>query len=162
MTDHHAILPTVEMARTDLSALPSGEREVLTLLAVRLLCATGQAHLFETVTATLKCASHTFTAKGKTVLQSGWKGIEQNFRTSLKQKSVAEDDAQEERCLPELIKGQRFEAVSASVRKGKTAPPRHYTEDSLLAAMETAGTEDLPEDAERKGLGTSATRAATL
>lgn len=73
--DHHAILPTVG-ARTDLSELPSGERDVLTLLAVRLLCATTQVHRFEAVTAILDCQGYTFTAKGKTILQSGWKEVD--------------------------------------------------------------------------------------
>ena len=85
VTDHHAIIPTVEIARTDLSELPSGERDVLTLLAVRLLCATTQANRFEAVTAILDCQGHTFTAKGKTILQSGWKEVERIHRMSIRQ-----------------------------------------------------------------------------
>lgn len=161
VTDHHAIIPTVEIARTDLSELPSGERDVLTLIAARLLSATAQAHRFEAVTAVLDCQSNSFTAKGKTVLQAGWKEVECLYRMGLKQ-SKPEDDENVDASLPMLQEGQVFESVSASVREGKTSPPKHYTEDSLLAAMETAGTEDMPEDAERKGLGTPATRAATL
>lgn len=161
VTDHHAIIPTVEIARTDLSELPSGERDVLTLIAARLLSATAQAHRFEAVTAVLDCQSNSFTAKGKTVLQAGWKEVECLYRMGLKQ-SKPEDDENMDASLPMLQEGQVFETVSASVREGKTSPPKHYTEDSLLAAMETAGTEDMPEDAERKGLGTPATRAATL
>ena len=161
VTDHHAIIPTVEIARTDLSALPAGERDVLTLIAVRLLCATGQTHRYEAVTATLDCSGHSFTAKGKTVLQAGWKETERLHRMGLKQ-AKQEDKDNEDAALPELKEKQVFEHVAASVREGKTSPPKHYTEDSLLAAMETAGAEDMPEDAERKGLGTPATRAATL
>ena len=161
VTDHHAIIPTVEIARTDLTELPSGERDVLTLLAVRLLCATTQAHRFETVTAMLDCQRHTFTAKGKTILQSGWKEVERIHRMSIRQ-SETEHKENEAVALPVLQEGQTFEAVSASLREGKTSPPKHYTEDTLLSAMETAGAEDMPEDAERKGLGTPATRAATL
>ena len=161
VTDHHAIIPTVEIARTDLSELPSGERDVLTLLAVRLLCATTQAHRFETVTAMLDCQGHTFTAKGKTILQSGWKEVERIHRMSIRQ-SETEHRENEDAALPVLKEGQTFETVSASLREGKTSPPKHYTEDTLLSAMENAGAEDMPDDAERKGLGTPATRAATL
>ena len=161
VTDHHAILPTVEIARTDLSELPSGERDVLTLLAVRLLCATTQANRFEAVTAMLDCQGYTFTAKGKTILQSGWKEVERIHRMSIRQ-SETEHRENEDAALPVLKEGQTFETVSSSLREGKTSPPKHYTEDTLLSAMETAGAEDMPEDAERKGLGTPATRAATL
>ena len=161
VTDHHAIIPTVEIARTDLSELPSGERDVLTLLAVRLLCATTQANRFEAVTAILDCQGHTFTAKGKTILQSGWKEVERIHRMSIRQ-SETERRENEDAALPVLKEGQTFETVSASLREGKTSPPKHYTEDTLLSAMENAGAEDMPEDAERKGLGTPATRAATL
>lgn len=161
VTDHHAIIPTVEIARTDLSELPSGERDVLTLLAVRLLCATTQANRFEAVTAMLDCQEYTFTAKGKTILQSGWKEVERIHRMSIRQ-SETEHRENEDAALPVLKEGQTFETVSASLREGKTSPPKHYTEDTLLSAMETAGAEDMPEDAERKGLGTPATRAATL
>ena len=161
VTDHHAIIPTVEIARTDLSELPSGERDVLTLIAARLLSATAQAHRFEAVTAVLDCQGNSFTAKGKTVLQAGWKEVERLYRMGLKE-SKPEDDENTDASLPMLQEGQIFETVSASVREGKTSPPKHYTEDSLLAAMETAGAGDMPEDAERKGLGTPATRAATL
>lgn len=161
VTDHHAIIPTVEIARTDLTELSSGERDVLTLLAVRLLCATTQAHRFETVTAMLDCQGHTFTAKGKTILQSGWKEVERIHRMSIRQ-SETEHRENEDAALPVLKEGQTFETVSASLREGKTSPPKHYTEDTLLSAMENAGAEDMPDDAERKGLGTPATRAATL
>ena len=161
VTDHHAIIPTVEIARTDLSELPSGERDVLTLIAARLLSATAQAHRFEAVTAVLDCRGNSFTAKGKTVLQAGWKEVERLYRMGLKE-SKPEDDENMDASLSMLQEGQIFETVSASVREGRTSPPKHYTEDSLLAAMETAGAGDMPEDAERKGLGTPATRAATL
>ncbi|WP_418766175.1 DNA topoisomerase 3 [Longibaculum muris] len=160
VTDHHAIIPTVEIARTDLASLPSGERDVLTLIAARLLCATSQAHKFEAVTAFLDCAGYNFLAKGKTVLQDGWKEADRLYRMGLKQKPEEKDN--EDAALPELEENQTFSSVAASIREGKTSPPKHYTEDSLLAAMETAGAEDMPEDAERKGLGTPATRAATL
>ena len=160
VSDHHAILPTMEVSKTDLTALPAGERDVLTLVAMRLLCAVGKPHIFEAVTAVLDCGGHSFTAKGKTVKQDGWKAVLSAFKASMKQKSQENDE--EEAALPALAVGQILSDVQASVREGKTSPPKHFTEDSLLAAMETAGAEDMPEDAERKGLGTPATRAATL
>ncbi len=159
VTDHHAIIPTLEISRTDLSVLPKGEREVLTLIAARLLSATSLPHKYEAVTVSLSCEGNTFTAKGKTVLTEGWKAVERLFRAGVDRKNEAE---KEDAALPELHQGQTFDSVQASVREGKTTPPKHYTEDTLLAAMETAGAEDMPEDAERKGLGTPATRAATL
>ena len=122
VTDHHAILPTVEMARTDLSSLPAGERDVLMLLACRLLCATAQPHRFEAVLAVLESEGYTFTAKGKTVLHEGWKGIEQAFRASLKQKQPEDGDENTSR-LPELKEGQRFEKADATIRKAKPARP---------------------------------------
>lgn len=112
------------------------------LLACRLLCATAQPHRFEAVLAVLESEGHTFTAKGKTILHEGWKGIEQAFRASLKQKQPEDGDENTSR-LPELKEGQRFEKAAATIREGKTSPPKHYTEDSLLAAMETAGAEDM-------------------
>jgi DNA topoisomerase III, bacteria and conjugative plasmid len=161
VTDHHAVIPTMEVANADLEALPSGEREVLRLICARLLCATALVHTFETVTAIIDCSGNTFTARGRTILRDGWKVIDRAFRSTLKEKpreEVADDSA----ALPVLAEGQSFSGVVASVREGFTSPPKHFTEDSLLGAMESAGAEDAPEDAERKGLGTPATRAATI
>ncbi len=155
VTDHHAIIPTLEISRVDLSSLPKGELQVLLLVAARLLSATSLPHRYEAVKAVLSCEGRTFTAKGKTVLEAGWKTVDRQFKAAGEQE---EKDA----ALPELRQGQIFESVQASIREGKTSPPKHYTEDTLLAAMETTGAEDMPEDAERKGLGTPATRAATL
>lgn len=160
VSDHHAILPTMEISKADLSALPAGERDVLSLVAMRLLCAVGKPHIFEAVTAVLDCGGHSFTAKGKTIKQDGWKAVLSAFKAGMKQQPQESDE--EEAALPALAVGQVLSDVQASVREGKTSPPKHFTEDSLLAAMETAGVEDMPEDAERKGLGTPATRAATL
>ena len=127
VTDHHAIIPTVEIARTDLSELPSGERDVLTLIAARLLSATAQTHRFEAVTAVLDCQGYLFTAKGKTVLQAGWKEVERLYRKGLKE-SGPEDGGDTDASLPMLQEGQIFETVSAGVREGKTSPPKHYTD----------------------------------
>ena len=161
VTDHHAIIPTSEMFSADLSALPSGERDLLNLVAVRLLCAAAPVHSYERVTAVFDCDNYSFTAKGKTVLADGWKAVDTAFKAALKTKPEA-DDGENEPALPELSKGHTFDSVTASVKEGASSPPKHYTEDTLLAAMESAGAEETDNDVERKGLGTPATRAATL
>ena len=160
VSDHHAIIPTPTMAKANLDGLPAGERSILYLLAVRLLCAVGEKHSHAETAVTVECAGHLFTAKGRTVLREGWKAAEQAFRASPKEKP-RENDA-DEVALPELSEGQVFSSVSASVREGFSSPPKHFTEDTLLSAMESAGAQDAPEDAERKGLGTPATRAGII
>lgn len=158
VSDHHAIIPTATMPGTDLAALPAGERDILRLIAARLLCAVGEKHVAAETTAALSCGGHTFTAKGRTVTACGWKAIDDAFRATLKEKSGDKEAAP----LPDLTEGQELSGMSAAVREGATSPPRHYSEDTLLAAMECAGAEDMPEDAERKGLGTPATRAGII
>ncbi len=140
VTDHHAIIPTVEIARTDLASLPSGERDVLTLLAARFLCATAQAHKFEAVTASLDCAGYNFLAKGKTVLQDGWKEADRLYRMGLKQKLEEKDN--EDAALPELEENQTFSSVAASIREGKTSPPKHYTDVIFCERKEWIGIEE--------------------
>ena len=159
VTDHHAVIPTVEIAKADLDALPAGETDVLNLIICRLLCAAAPVHAYETSAAILECGGNKFAAKGKTIVTDGWKAIETAFKASLKSKPETEED---DAVLPDISEGQVFSSVKASVKEGKTSPPRRYTEDTLLSAMETAGAEDMPDDAERKGLGTPATRAATI
>ena len=156
VTDHHAIIPTMEIAKADLAALPETERKILSLVANRLLCATGEKHLYETVKAELSCGGYTFAASGKSVLKNGWKDFEDAFKRSFK---TTEDKEQEDKKLPELSKGQTFDWVQTKISEHYTTPPKHYTEDSLLSAMERAGNEDMSDDVERKGLGTPATRA---
>lgn len=147
VSDHHAIVPTPSAGKTDLTAIPAGEQEILRLVSRQLLCATSGPYQYAETAVTLDCAEHDFTAKGKTVLVSGWK-------TYLQEKA--------DKPLPELAESQNVPVVSISVKEGKTSPPKHYTEDTILSAMETAGVKDMPEDVERKGLGTPATRAAIL
>ena len=159
VSDHHAILPTLELEKADVPALPVGERNILLLVCCKLLCAAAEAFVYEAVTATFDCGGHTFTAKGKQVLSQGWRAIQEVFRSALKEKPENEDAAG---VLPALTEGQVFEPVSASVTEHFTLPPRPYTEDSLLVAMENAGKEDMPDEAERRGLGTPATRAAII
>ena len=158
VSDHHAIIPTQNMTREALAQLPMGERSILTLLAVRLLAATGEPCETDEVTVTLDCEGHDFTAKGSTVRQMGYMVFEETFRGSL----GSRERKGQEYPIPPLEIGQTVGPVVATIREGQTTPPKRYTEDTLLAAMETAGAKDAPEDAERKGLGTPATRAGTL
>ena len=158
VSDHHAIIPTQNMTREALAQLPMGERSILTLLAVRLLAATGEPCETDEVTVTLDCEGHDFTAKGSTVRQMGYRMFEETFRGNLGSRERKE----QEYPIPPLEIGQTVGPVVATIREGQTTPPKRYTEDTLLAAMETAGAKDAPEDAERKGLGTPATRAGTL
>ena len=159
VSDHHALIPTLELEKMDVPALPVGERNILLLVGCKLLCAAAEPFLYEAVTATFDCSGHTFTAKGKQVLSQGWQAIQEVFRSSLKEKPEDEDAAG---ILPALTEGQAFEPVTASVIEHFTLPPKPYTEDTLLSTMENAGKEDMPDEAERKGLGTPATRAAII
>ena len=161
VSDHHAIIPTVEFVKQGFDGLAESERKLLSLTCCKVLCAVAGPYVYEAVTATFTCAGKEFTGKGKTVLSPGWKEIDRRFRSSLKTDSDEDSDTQE-RTLPELKEGQTFADVAASVTEHFTTPPKPYTEDTLLSAMEQAGAEDMPEDAERKGLGTPATRAAIL
>lgn len=162
VSDHHAIIPTMELAKTDLSALPESERNILTLAGARLLFATAAPHSFETVTAVFSCAGADFTARGRTVLAGGWKDLERRYRATLKNKPEADDEDSADGTLPELAEGQSFSNPAAKVTEHDTTPPKPHNEASLLSAMERAGNEDTDPDAERKGLGTPATRAAVI
>ena len=162
VSDHHAIIPTMELAKADPDALPESERNILTLAGARLLLATAEPHIFEAVTAVFSCADTEFTARGKTVLSDGWKEIERRYRATLKQKPEAEDGENEGVTLPELSEGQGFPNPAAKVTEHTTTPPKPHSEASLLSAMERAGNGDTDPDAERRGLGTPATRAAVI
>ena len=162
VSDHHAIIPTMELAKTDLAALPESERNILTLAGARLLFTTAAPHIYETVTAVFSCAGADFTARGKTVLAGGWKDLERRYRATLKDKPEADDEDSADGTLPELAEGQSFDNPAAKVTEHDTTPPKPHNEASLLSAMERAGNEDTDPDAERKGLGTPATRAAVI
>ena len=164
VSDHHAIIPTMEFAKTDLAALPESERNILTLAGARLLMACAEPHIFEAVTAVFSCAGQEFTAKGKTVLAEGWKGLERRFMATLKKKADTEDDEENALSLdvPPFAEGQTFDNPQAAVTEHFTTPPKPHNEASLLSAMERAGNEETDPDAERRGLGTPATRAAII
>ena len=162
VSDHHAIIPTIELAKADPDALPESEKNILTLAGARLLFATAEPHIYEAVTAVFSCAGTDFTARGKTVLSDGWKEIERRYRATLKSKPDPEDGENEGVTLPELSEGQSFEKPAAKVTEHTTTPPKPHSEASLLSAMERAGNGDTDPDAERRGLGTPATRAAVI
>lgn len=161
VSGHHAILPTENITKTDLSALPDGELHILQMISARLVMATAMPHKYEAVKITLNCEKTDFFANGKTVLQDGWKAIEKAVKAVLKNAN-ADAEQKEEQPLPTVAQGQVFENVSAQKTEHFTTPPKPYTEDTLLSAMEHAGLENYDEDAEKKGLGTPATRAATI
>lgn len=149
VTDHHAIVPTISAGKADMASLPLGEREVLKLAAKGLLRAVDEPHRYAETVIAVECAGQRFSAKGKTVLAPGWKRYEQ-------------EQAADASTLPALTEQQALPVAAVSVKTGKTTPPKHFTEDTLLAAMENAGKEDMPDDAERKGIGTPATRSGII
>lgn len=159
VTDHHALIPTAGIAEQDLQSLPAGERSLLTLLMVRLLCAVGTPCRIHETAVTLECEGVSFFLKGRQIMDMGWKSMEKVCRTALKSAPVEETAAKE---LPPLNDQMTFLPVKTSIQEGKTTPPKSYTEATLLSAMENAGAEETPDDAERKGLGTPATRAGII
>ena len=156
VTDHHALLPTKSMANADLAALPAGEWNVLRLIAARLLCAVGEPHRYAETTLTTICAGEEFSAKGKVVLSDGWKVMERKMLGELlgKQKEAV--------VLPDAQEQSQCSVADAELKEGQTSPPKSYTEDTLLSAMQAAGADSMPEGVERQGIGTPATRAATI
>ena len=154
VSDHHAILPTQSVAGADLSSLPAGEASVLRLVAARLLAAVGEPYRYAETTVQFECAGQTFTAKGKTVLEEGWKAVERAILGDTAEKIEENLDVPPEQAALAIL--------SAELKEGRTTPPKHFTEDTLLAAMETVGKEDMREEVERRGIGTPATRAATI
>ncbi|WP_243124943.1 DNA topoisomerase 3 [Faecalibacterium prausnitzii] len=156
VTDHHALLPTKSMAKADLAALPAGERNVLRLISARLLCAVGEPHRYAETTLTTICAGEEFSAKGKVVLSDGWKAMERKMLGELlgKQKEAV--------VLPDAQEQSQCSVADAELKEGQTSPPKSYTEDTLLSAMQAAGADSMPEGVERQDIGTPATRAATI
>ena len=148
VSDHHAIIPTLVASETDINALPAGEREIIKLIAKQVLRAVCDSFRYCETVAVISCGDRTFTAKGKTVQNTGWK--------------IYNEKEQTDKVLPELADGDELKVANAEIKEGTTKPPAHFTEDSLLSAMEVAGAKDMPDDAERKGLGTPATRAGII
>ena len=147
VTDHQAVVPTPSAGRVNLATLPEGEAAVLHLVCRRLLCAVSEPFTYDETEAEAECSGHIFRAKGKSVINLGWR---------------AYTGAPDWTALPEFTEGTAMTIGDATVKEGKTTPPAAFTEDTLLAAMEHAGAKETPVDAERRGLGTPATRAATI
>jgi DNA topoisomerase-3 len=148
VSDHHAIIPTAVAGKSDINALPAGEREILTMIAKQVLRAVSESYRYRETTVVISCGGNTFTTKGKTILETGWKSYNEK--------------EQSDKVIPELHDGDELTVAGSVIKEGKTTPPAHFTEDSLLSAMEVAGAKEMPDDAERKGLGTPATRAGII
>ena len=149
---------TPSLEKADIKALPLGERNLFLLVCCKLLCASAEPYVYEAVTAIFDCGGHSFTAKGKHILSEGWREIDRIFRAFLKEKPADGDGG----ALPDFTEGQVFDGAEVAVTEHFTQPPKPYTEDTLLSAMENAGKDGIPDEAERKGLGTPATRAAII
>lgn len=158
VSDHTAVIPTAEITNANLVALPTGERNILLLISAKLLLAAAQPYKYESVKTVICCEENDFYASGKTVIENGFKDIEKVIKSAPKGESETEE---KETALPEITEGQTFDNVSSEVTSGYTSPPKPFSEDTLLCAMEHAGNEDYDEnsDVEKKGLGTPATRA---
>ena len=148
VSDHHAIIPTKAAADADLAALPAGELKLLSLIARQTLISVSEAYDYQDASIVIECGGHAFRTNLKRTVKIGWK------------KYAASGGKQ--RWFNGLAKGQKLIPTEETIKEGSTQPPHHFTEDLLLSAMEAAGTKDMPEDAERKGLGTPATRAGIL
>ena len=148
VSDHHAIVPTIHAGEVNLSTLPAGEREVLKLIARQVLRSVCEAHRYRETVIEIDHSGSIFTAKGKTVTNIGWKAYN--------------DKEQKVTILPTVSEGDKLNITGTTIKEGTTTPPAHFTEDALLSAMENAGKEEMPDDAERKGLGTPATRAGII
>ena len=154
VTDHHAIIPTRELQKCNLNELPKGELAILQLISTRLFVAVGDPHRYAETVIELDCGGTAFSAKGKTILHNGWK--------ALARKSGSTKSDEKEQALPSVSVGDEIAVTSTEIKEGKTSPPKHYTEDTLLQSMETAGADEMPDEVERKGLGTPATRAGII
>ena len=138
VTDHHAILPTVQVETLDIAELPESEQKILRLVATRLICATGEKHIYDETTMTVSCEGSLFTAKGKTVVQNGWKVIEQRFKATLKNKEKEEPEA----VLPEVTEGDILQNVVSSVSEHFTSPPKAFTDVIFCERKEWIGIEE--------------------
>ena len=155
VTDHHAILPTRSMLQADLDALPKGERNILKLIIARTLMAVSKPFRYLETLLTTECAGEEFTVKGKEILEEGWKAVERKVLADILNRK------REFTALPQVEESE-CGILNAELKEGQTSPPKHFTEDTLLHSMETASADSMPEGVERQGIGTPATRAATI
>ena len=169
VSDHHAIIPTVNVADAEFGELPSGEQKVLSLITARLLSALGNPAVRNEVDVEFTCADTVFRAKAKNIREKGWRDIQEWIMGGSAESTDSENDRKEKSenadmlaCIATLTNGKSYPLQNPKMEEGKTTPKKHFTEDSLLSAMERAGADEMPDEVERKGIGTSATRAATI
>ncbi len=156
VTDHHAIIPTNSIQRAVISELPSGEKAVFQLIATRLLCSVGDPFRYSETAVEMECAGETFTTKGRTILDPGWKSIQESVYPPKKEKSEEPDTIQA------VTEGSVLTLSDVKIKEGQTSSPKHFTEDTLLQMMESAGADEMTDEVERKGIGTPATRAGII
>ena len=169
VSDHHAIIPTINVADVEFGELPSGEQKVLSLITARLLSALGNPAVRNEVDVEFTCADTVFRAKAKNIREKGWRDIQEWIMGGSAESTDSENDRKEKSenadmlaCIATLTNGKSYPLQNPKMEEGKTTPKKHFTEDSLLSAMERAGADEMPDEVERKGIGTSATRAATI
>ena len=143
VTDHHAIFPTAEFLKNGFSSLAESEKKLISLVCVKLLCAVSSPYAYEAVTADFTCGDYSFTAKGRTTLCEGWREIEALSRVD--ERSKDETEPEDSTVLPPITEGQTFDVSAAELTEHYTQPPKAFTEDTLLSAMESAGKEETPE-----------------
>lgn len=161
VSDHHAIIPTIEIRDADLGSLRSPEQDILFLISIHMIQATEQEHLYTETSVDVECQGEHFAAKGKRIRQPGWKLYDACFKNP-DRVAIEDPDAETKEQIPDVKEGQVFCHVDAARTEHFTSPPKNYTEDTLLAAMETAGNKEFDENTEKKGLGTPATRAGII
>jgi DNA topoisomerase-3 len=169
VSDHHAIIPTANVADAEFGELPAGEQKVLSLITARILSALGDPAVRNEVDVEFTCAGTVFKAKTKNIRETGWRDIQDWIMGSSTDSTDSENGNEDRKgnaemlaCIAAMTSGKSYPVQNPKMEEGKTTPKKHFTEDSLLSAMERAGSEEMPDEAERKGIGTSATRAATI
>ena len=162
VSDHHAILPTKEVVEKGIADLPANKKNLMMLICQQLVQATGEEYLYEQTDITVKCQEHDFKARGKIPVQMGFKEVEKAFKQLCVKAEPVEEKEKETSIPAGYEEGMRLFPVKAEKTTHYTSPPKPFNEDTLLAAMETAGNKEFDSETEKKGLGTPATRASII
>ena len=162
VSDHHAILPTKEAVEKGIADLPADKKNLMMLICQQLVQATGEEYLYEQTDITVKCQEHDFKARGKIPVQMGFKKVEKAFKQLCVKTEPVEEKEKETSIPAGYEEGMRLFSVKAEKTTHYTSPPKPFNEDTLLAAMETAGNKEFDSETEKKGLGTPATRASII
>ena len=162
VSDHHAILPTKEVVEKGIADLPADKKNLMMLICQQLVQATGEEYLYEQTDITVKCQEHDFKARGKIPVQMGFKEVEKAFKQLCVKAEPVEEKEKETSIPAGYEEGMRLFSVKAEKTIHYTSPPKPFNEDTLLAAMETAGNKEFDSETEKKGLGTPATRASII